>query len=170
MPEHSQFLPTGYDLEHNERQGTWVSCEPGEDTVDKQCRVTDTHGTVIFEGDFLPVRDVGSPSTSASAQLAPTKLGWVTGPVEGSPVPLIALTDGRSRERFRSGPGWSILFIQKGLFLSATDFLPSFCKFSTDSIVFSQCGTCTRAQALILSGSRRNAADTESELASKSCK
>jgi hypothetical protein len=94
MPEHSQFLPTGYDLEHNERQGTWVSCEPGEDTVDKQCRVTDTHGTVIFEGDFLPVRDVGSPSTSASAQLAPTKLGWVTGPVEGSPVPLIALTDG----------------------------------------------------------------------------
>jgi hypothetical protein len=94
MPENSQFLPTGYDLDHNERQGTWVWCEPGEGAFDKQCRVADTHGTVIYEGAFLPVRDAGSPSTSQNAQPARTQLGWVNGPVEGSPVPLIPLTDG----------------------------------------------------------------------------
>ena len=94
MPENSRFIPTGYDLEHNERKGTWVSCSSGDGLSDMFCRVTDSHGTVIFQGDFLPVRGAGSSTSSSGATLAKSSLGWVDGPFEGSPVPVIPMTDG----------------------------------------------------------------------------
>jgi hypothetical protein len=94
MPENSRFMPTGYDLEHNERRGSWVSCVPNENGGDEFCRVTDAIGTVIFQGDFLPVRGSGSPNGGGPSTLANTGLGWVNGPFEGSPVPLIPMTDG----------------------------------------------------------------------------
>jgi hypothetical protein len=94
MPEDSRFIPTGYDLEHNERQGTWISCKPGEGAGDQFCVVTDVHGMVIFQGDFLPVRGAGSSTASGDASLAKSGLGWVSGPAEGSPVPVIPMTDG----------------------------------------------------------------------------
>ncbi len=94
MPENSRFIPTGYDLEHNERKGTWVSCNAGDGAGDQFCRVTDPHGAVIFEGHFLAVRESGSLPNNGSAALANSSLGWVNGPVEGSPVPVIPMTDG----------------------------------------------------------------------------
>lgn len=93
MPENSRFIPTGYDLEHNERKGAWVSCASGDGVGDSFCRVTDSHGTVIFQGDFLPVRGAGTSPTYA-AGLAKSGLNWVNGPFEGSPVPVIPMTDG----------------------------------------------------------------------------
>jgi hypothetical protein len=94
MPENSRFIPSGYDLSHNERQGSWVSCASGDGVGDMFCRVTDTHGMVIFQGDFLPVRSSGSAAGGGGATLAKSGLGWVTGPFEGSPVPVIPMTDG----------------------------------------------------------------------------
>jgi len=94
MPENSRFIPTGYDLEHNERKGTWVSCDSGSGAGDKLCRVTDPHGVVIFQGNFLPVRESGSLPGNGSEALAESKLGWVNGPLERSPVPVIPMTDG----------------------------------------------------------------------------
>jgi hypothetical protein len=93
MPENSRFIPTGYDLEHNERKGSWVSCASGDGDAVRFCRVTDAHGSVIFQGDFLAVRGAGTSPTYA-AELAKSGLGWVNGPYEGSPVPVIPMTDG----------------------------------------------------------------------------
>ncbi len=94
MPDNSRFIPTGYDLDHNERKGAWISCTPGDGVGDSFCRVADAHGMVIFQGDFLPVRSSGSQPSNGRAGLAQTALGWVTGPAEGSPVPVIPMTDG----------------------------------------------------------------------------
>jgi hypothetical protein len=95
MPADSRFLPTGYDLDHNERQGTWVACQPSEYAGETFCRVTDAHGIVIFQGGFLPVRDSQSaPSAGSSTQPAKSPLRWVNGPFEGVPVPIIPMSDG----------------------------------------------------------------------------
>ncbi len=95
MPADARFLATGYDLDRNERQGNWVACHvdpPG--SGERSCRVADPHGIVIFDGSFLPVRDGQSAVTSAGQIAINAKVGWVTGPSEGLPVPVIPLTDG----------------------------------------------------------------------------
>ena len=89
MPADSRFIPTGYDLEHNERKGSWVSCRliaAGED----ECRVTDAHGLVIYQGSFLPV----NPGNAELATSTKSQLRWVHGPAEGAPVPVIPSSDG----------------------------------------------------------------------------
>ena len=94
MPEDARFLPSGYDLAHNERQGSWVSCDLGVRAGSRHCRVADAQGTVIFDGDFLPVRGSLSSSGSSGEMLAQGRLGFVIGPFEGYPVPVIPMTDG----------------------------------------------------------------------------
>ncbi len=89
MPADARFIPSGYDLEHNERKGSWVSCRliaAGEDA----CRVTDAHGLVIFQGSFLPV----NPGNAELAPETKNQLRWIPGPSEGSPVPVIPSSDG----------------------------------------------------------------------------
>jgi len=95
MPADARFLSTGYDLDKNERKGNWVAChEAPPGSGQRSCRVADSQGMVIFEGIYLPVRDAQSVA-AAAGQIAPNgKLGWVTGPSEGLPVPVIPMTDG----------------------------------------------------------------------------
>ena len=94
MPADARFMATGYDLDHNERKGSWVACH-SDGYGGSECRVTDAHGMVIFQGAFLPVRDARAwldryqTSTSANG-----KLHWINGPAEGMPVPVIPMTDG----------------------------------------------------------------------------
>ena len=92
MPADSRFMPSGYDLEHNERKGYWVACQP-DGTGGNFCRVTDAHGMVIFQGGFLPVKGAQSV-TEAGSTPAPGKLQWVDGPSEGAQVPIIPMSDG----------------------------------------------------------------------------
>jgi hypothetical protein len=94
MPANSRFIPTRYDLSHNERKGLWVFCGSGDEAGVTFCRVADASGVVIFQGDFLPVRNSQSSPNNASMKGAGAKLTWVNGPSEGSPVPVIPMTDG----------------------------------------------------------------------------
>jgi hypothetical protein len=94
MPSNARFLPTGYDLTHNERRGTWVACQANGPGV-SFCRVTDPHGLVIFQGDYLPVRDSRAVADSdTTPALGNSRLQWVQGPLEGTPVPIIPTSDG----------------------------------------------------------------------------
>ncbi len=95
MPRTAAFVPSGYDLAHNEKKGEWISCSSDTERGTDVCRVTDTHGSVIFQGEFLPVN--GSNALSGD-QLKLATHGktnmWVEGPTEESPVPVIPLANG----------------------------------------------------------------------------
>jgi len=96
MPRDSQFVVSGYDLLHNEPKGDWIVCRPDLSEGANFCRVTDSHGMVIFQGDFLPV--AGSrPVSQANLRVASADLDhiFVRGPAEGGLVPVIPLVDGQ---------------------------------------------------------------------------
>ena len=95
MPKNAAFVPAGYDLAHNEKQGEWIACSNDPDRGTDSCRVTDAHGAVIFQGEFLPVNgsqavpgDQLKIATSGKADM------WVEGPTEEGPVPVIPLANG----------------------------------------------------------------------------
>lgn len=94
MPAGSRFISTGYDLEKNERRGSWVYCSSSAADRDNFCRVTNVSGAVIYQGDFSGVRTERTSKVPGTIVLAKSGLGWVSGPVEGSPVPVIPLSDG----------------------------------------------------------------------------
>ena len=91
MPPDAHFITNGYNLEQNERKGWWVACHGDETPGTSFCRVTDTHGMVIYQGLFLPVDTGQQPESSERPH---EKLHWATGPTEGTPIPVI-----------QSGPG-----------------------------------------------------------------
>ena len=95
MPAQSRFMQSGYDVAHLEPTGAWVACGTDRAEQANWCRVTDSHGQVVFEGDYLPL---SSPTPIpleliALSQTDPARL-WVKGPSEGSPVPVIPLVNG----------------------------------------------------------------------------
>jgi hypothetical protein len=96
MPSDAHFVQSGYDLQHNEPEGDWVACTPNAEQNTDFCRVTDPHGFVIFEGQFLPLHS-GQPVARANLRFAARDPGhlWVQGPAEGGPVPVIPLADGQ---------------------------------------------------------------------------
>lgn len=96
MPADSQFLASGYDVEHNERQGDWVACRLDAAQGTDWCRVTDEVGHVVYQGAYLPV---DSSVALAADQLQvipvdPSRL-WVTSPARQSPVPVLPLRSGK---------------------------------------------------------------------------
>jgi hypothetical protein len=95
MPVDSQFVVSGYDLLHNEPKGDWVACRPDLPEGANFCRVTDAHGSVIFQGDFLTVAD-SRPVPQARLRIASADLDhmFVRGPAEGGLVPIIPLAGG----------------------------------------------------------------------------
>ena len=93
MPGDARFMATGYDLDHNERKGSWVACHPGVGGGESFCRVTDAKGAVIFQGAYLPVRNL-HPVAAEGQRLAAGTVRWIHGPAEGAPVPVIPMTDG----------------------------------------------------------------------------
>lgn len=96
MPRDAHFVQSGYDLRRNEPQGDWVACSADANQPANFCRVTDTHGMVIYQGDFLSVHS-GKAVSKANLRFAardPRSL-WVEGPVEAAPVPVIPLADGQ---------------------------------------------------------------------------
>jgi len=96
MPANAQFVQSGYDIARNEPKGEWIACrsDTGEDA--NFCRVTDPHGMVIYEGDFLPVYGM-DPVPDSKLKVATNeeeKELWIDGPTADGPVPLIPLADG----------------------------------------------------------------------------
>ena len=175
MPSDSRFMPTGYDLEHNERKGTWVACHT-TGVGDEQCRVTDARGIVLFQGAFLAVKDARAISSGFSSGISSVgSLNWVNGPAEDAPVPLIPMSDGsilvpqQDRDalidRWNQRPEeWAQLqrrTNRKHRLASDATQIGASGQFSTDSRHFSQCWTCAVADALVISGSRRNAVGPE---------
>ena len=96
MPRDSQFVVSGYDLLHNEPKGDWIVCREGISEGANFCRVTDSHGVVIFQGDFLPVAS-SQPVAKENLRIASADLDhiFVRGPAEGGLVPVIPLADGQ---------------------------------------------------------------------------
>ena len=95
MPAQAQFMQSGYDIAHLEPTGAWIACGTDRAEQANWCRVTDAHGQVVYEGDYLPLRSQ-APLTLSQINLShadPAKL-WVSGPSEGSPVPVIPLVGG----------------------------------------------------------------------------
>jgi hypothetical protein len=96
MPVGSHFIQSGYDLQRNEPTGDWIACSADAEQNADFCRVTDAHGNVIFQGDFLPVNS-SRPVPAENLRFAaedPRHL-WVKGPVEQGPVPVIPLANGQ---------------------------------------------------------------------------
>jgi hypothetical protein len=95
MPADARFLVSGYNVDQNERQGNWVACTLDSANNTNWCRVTDAHGSVVFEGAYLPLPG-SEPIPAAKLRIAnvnPRRM-WVLGPSERLPVPVIALEDG----------------------------------------------------------------------------
>ncbi len=95
MPANSKFLQTGFNVSDGEPLGSWIACSLHEaDNLD-WCRVTDQKGTVVYQGDFLPLNSTRPLSNDqlTVANLNPKKM-WVKGPVESGPVPVILLAGG----------------------------------------------------------------------------
>jgi hypothetical protein len=97
MPRNARFVQTGYALASNETLGQWVGCRAAEPGHGDWCRVTDQRGSVVFEGEFLPL-DSTEPVPAdrlAVGQLDKARL-WTFGPAEQAPVPVIPLEDGQT--------------------------------------------------------------------------
>lgn len=95
MPRDASFAQSGYDIQHNEPRGNWIACRADIRQSTDFCRVTDAHGTVIYQGAFLPVNS-SRPVAAAQLKVATVdeKRLWVRGPAEAAPVPVIPLTNG----------------------------------------------------------------------------
>lgn len=96
MPGDSQFVVSGYDLLHNEPKGDWIVCRKVIAQDANFCRVTDSHGVVIFQGDFLPLAS-SQPVSQADLRVASADLDriFIRGPAEGGLVPVIPLIGGQ---------------------------------------------------------------------------
>jgi hypothetical protein len=96
MPANARFVKTGWNIEHNEPTGYWVTCHADPEQPFDWCRVTDPHGMVVFQGEFLPVDStvrVADPDL-AIGHMDPKRL-WTDGTVEKAPIPVIPLASGR---------------------------------------------------------------------------
>ena len=97
MPATAQFIVSGYDLPHNEPKGDCIACRPDLAENANFCRVTDSHGVVIYQGEFLPVSG-HRPVSQANLRVASADLDldhiFVRGPAEGGLVPVIPLVGG----------------------------------------------------------------------------
>jgi hypothetical protein len=95
MPSSSYFVQSGYDLARNEPTGEWIACRDDAEEAADFCRVTDARGSVIFQGDFLPMRERGPIPVSQLRIAGETDRSlWVQGPAENGPVPVIPLANG----------------------------------------------------------------------------
>ncbi len=95
MPRGSNFVPSGYDVSRLEAKGQWVACSTDTAQNTDFCRVTDTRGNVVYQGDFLPLRSA-EPLPADALKVASIKADrmWVEGPAEKGPVPVIPLANG----------------------------------------------------------------------------
>ena len=69
MPENAHFLQSGYDINTNEAKGNWIACRVDAEQGVNWCRVTDAHGMVVFEGNYLPI-DSSSPVPESELKIA----------------------------------------------------------------------------------------------------
>ena len=95
MPAQASFLQSGYDISRLEPRGSWIACGTDHRQETNWCRVTDARGDVVYEGDYLPLHGQ-APLPLEKIELSradPDKL-WITGPVEGGPVPVFPLANG----------------------------------------------------------------------------
>ena len=72
-----------------------ISCHEEKLRKTDWCEVTDQKGTVLFKGDFLPVGTVHrAPQSELAIRPFDSVHGWVRGPSEALPVPVVPLKDG----------------------------------------------------------------------------
>ena len=96
MPGGSYFVQSGYDLDHNEPRGEWIACHDDAADGSDFCRVTDAHGAVIYQGEFLTVEGAARvPASQLQVAGGAQRDLWVQGPAEAGPVPVIKLTSGQ---------------------------------------------------------------------------
>ena len=96
MPAQAQFMQSGYDVAHLEPTGAWVACGTDRAEQANWCRVTDAHGQVVYEGDYLPLLPRDGPAARGD-QPAPCRSGKALGSRglrESAPVPVIPLSNG----------------------------------------------------------------------------
>jgi len=96
MPANAQFLQSGYDVARNEPKGEWIACSVDAGQNANFCRVTDPHGMVIYQGDFLPVSGMAAvPEQDLKASTNEEEKDlWVHGPTDDGPIPVIPLANG----------------------------------------------------------------------------
>jgi hypothetical protein len=97
MPKNAYFVQSGYNLQRNEPTGQWIACRPDIAQSGDLCRVTDSHGTVIYQGEYLPLRS-NQPLPADELEIAVNEQAgdlWVSGPAENGPVLIIPLANGK---------------------------------------------------------------------------
>jgi hypothetical protein len=95
MPATSQFVQSGFDIASDEPKGDWIACRENDDRSADFCRVTDAHGTVIYQGDFVPVDGTAAvPQDQLQIAAGNDENLWVDGPSDEGPVPAIPLANG----------------------------------------------------------------------------
>ena len=96
MPGDSHFVQSGFDLQHNEAKGEWIACRADTAEDSDWCRVTDAHGTVVYQGAFSPIQSENAiPNNQLQVSSNSGAYRWITGPAESGPVPVIPLRNGQ---------------------------------------------------------------------------
>jgi hypothetical protein len=95
MPKGAHFVQSGYDVSRLEAKGDWIACSTDSAQNTDFCRVTDQRGTVVYQGDFLPLHS-SEPVAAEDLEVAQMDADrlWVQGPAEKGPVPVIPLANG----------------------------------------------------------------------------
>lgn len=95
MPLDSNFVQSGYDLQHNDARGQWIACRADPQQGNDWCRVTDAHGVVVYQGSFSPAQsEAAVPDGQLQISASPSRL-WIDGPAEAGPIPVIPLRNGQ---------------------------------------------------------------------------
>lgn len=91
----STFTRSSSGATGRQSQGQWVSCREDSERKTDWCQIADQNGAVIYKGDFLPVGKVHRvPQDQLQLGVFDPANGWVSGPNESLPVPVIPLKDG----------------------------------------------------------------------------
>ena len=89
------FGKSGAGSTGSQSKGQWVSCHEDSARETDWCQVTDQSGTILYKGDFLPVGEVHRvPQARLLIGHFDSANGWVDGPNESLPVPVVPLLDG----------------------------------------------------------------------------
>jgi hypothetical protein len=112
MPTAARFAKASANPSSHQVAGIWIACNEDNDRHTDWCQLTDQSGAVVYKGDFLPVGSIrrAPQSELRIGHFDPIK-GWVNGPNESFPVPVVPLADGTllvpADETLELGAQWS---------------------------------------------------------------
>ena len=95
VPQDATFARASVNRNNQRLDGIWISCRADNDRRTDWCQLTDAHGAIAYKGDFLPAGSVRrAPQSELRIGHFDPARGWVNGPNESFPVPVIPLKDG----------------------------------------------------------------------------